>query len=469
MIRTRFSPSPTGHLHLGNARTALFSALYAKHSAGIFLLRIEDTDASRSEHKFTEILQDDLRWLGIQWQEGPEVGGPHGPYWQSQRQEIYDRYYKKLEQDERAYPCFCTDQELALNRKIQLSRGQAPRYPGTCRNLSKEDVAKRIAAGEKPALRFKVPENALIEFVDSVKGPQKFNSDDIGDFIVRRADGTSSFMFCNAIDDSLMEITHVIRGEDHLTNTPRQLMILQALKMRAPHYGHLALIMGDDGTPLSKRHGSFSLGDLRSEGYLPQTGLNYLARLSHTYEQNKLLTFDELAQHFHLEKLSRAAARFDKNQLMHWQKEAVMALDHESASLWLGEDILEKVPADLRKIFVDLMLHNILFPREATQWVNILFGDDLQFSDENILVLKEAGEDFFAAALAASKKHGSDVKSIFDDLKSTLNVSGKKLFMPVRIALTGEQHGPEFAQLATLLGPEKIAQRFERALSIVRK
>ena len=326
MIRTRFCPSPTGLLHIGNVRAALFSNLFAKHANGIFLLRIEDTDAVRSDHQFTTILQSDLNWLGVKWQEGPEIGGPHAPYWQSQRRDIYDLYYKKLTQEGRAYACFCSDQELALNRKLQLSRGQAPRYPGTCRKLSPEEIENRLAQGEKPALRFKVPENAVIEFIDSVKGLQKFNSDDIGDFIIRRADGSSSFIFCNAIDDSLMEVTNVIRGEDHLANTPRQLMILQALAMRTPSYGHLSLILGDDGTPLSKRHGSFSLHDLREQGFLPKAILNYLARLSHTYDNNDLLTFEELAAHFHLDKLSKASARFDKNQLLHWQKEAVLSL-----------------------------------------------------------------------------------------------------------------------------------------------
>ena len=301
MIRTRFSPSPTGMLHLGNVRAALFSLLYAKKMDGIFLLRIEDTDATRSEQKYLDSLQEELHWLGLQWQEGPGVGGPHGPYCQSERGGIYAQYYQQLEDEGRAYPCFCSDQELALNRKLQLSRGQAPRYPGTCRKLSKETVAKRLEAGEKPALRFQVPQNTMIEFNDLVKGHQKFNSDDIGDFIIRRADGSSSFMFCNAIDDSLMGVTHILRGEDHLANTPRQLMILQALQMRAAEYGHLSLITGDDGAKLSKRHGSSSLNDLIEQGFLPHAVVNYLARLSHTYEQQSLLSFNELAIHFHLE------------------------------------------------------------------------------------------------------------------------------------------------------------------------
>jgi glutamyl-tRNA synthetase len=469
MIRTRFSPSPTGILHLGNARAALFSALFAAKSNGTFLLRIEDTDATRSEHKFTDMLQDDLHWLGIEWQEGPGVGGPHGPYWQSERHEIYDRYYKKLEESARVYPCFCSDAELALNRKIQLSRGHAPRYPGTCRKLSKEEVASRIANGAKPTLRFLVPENTMIEFDDLVKGHQRFNSDDIGDFIIRRADGSSSFLFSNAIDDSLMEVSHVLRGDDHLANTPRQLMILQALGLRTSLYGHLSTITGDDGTRLSKRHGSVGLNEFREQGFLPKALLNYLSRLSHAYERNDLMTFAELADNFHLEKLSRASARFDNSQLLHWQKEVVMELDHDAVWQWLGDDLRDRVPLNVRDLFAEMMRQNILYPKDANKWADIFFGGDLQFEPEQMQVLTAAGDAFFAEAKKSSEAFGIDINAILNELKTKLNVSGKDLFMPVRIALTGEQHGPQLPQIANLLGAEKLQQRFVRAYELTKK
>ncbi len=469
MVRTRFSPSPTGMIHLGNVRSALFSALYAKHAHGTFILRIEDTDQSRSEEKFTESMLSDLTWLGMHWQEGPGVDGPHMPYFQSQRGDIYSRYYKQLEESGLAYPCFCSDQELALHRKLQLSRGHAPRYPGTCRKLSKEIVAERIAQGKKPALRFLVPQNKDIDFLDIVKGPQHFNSDDIGDFIIRRADGSSSFMFCNAIDDSLMQISHVIRGEDHLSNTPRQLMILEALKMSSPQYGHLSLIMGDDGSKLSKRHGSFSLHDLRAEGYLPIAVMNYLARLSHTYEEQRLLNIEELAQAFNIEKISRAPARFDKNQLLHWQKEAVLKLDVNPAWEWLGHTIQEKIPVDKRDLFIEMMRKNIVLPHEAMVWAERFFENNLTFSDEQLVVLSEAGDMFFEKAIEAVNKHGLDLKTVLDELKNVLGVSGKRLFMPVRIALTGEDHGPELIHIATLLGAKAMLQRFQSAQHQLRK
>ncbi len=469
MIKTRFSPSPTGLIHLGNSRAALFSALYAKKAKGHFILRIEDTDAARSELKYAEILQEDLKWLGIHWQEGPGVEGPHAPYWQSERHGIYDSYYKQLEENNLAYPCFCTEQELALNRKIQLSRGQPPRYPGTCLGLSKEQVAAKLAEGKKPALRFHVPVKKAIDFVDLVKGPQHFNSSDIGDFIIRRAEGTASFMFCNAIDDALMQVTHVLRGEDHLANTPRQLMILQALNLTTPNYGHLSLIVGDDGTPLSKRHGSFSLNDLHEQGYLPIAVLNYLARLSHTYDDTGLMSLNALADNFHLERISKAAARFDKNQLLHWQKEAVMALSAEEVWEWLGKDIQGQIPAETRDLFIEAVRPNLCFPAEANNWISIIYDKELEFSSDQLAILKEAGAEFFEVLKKSGEQHGANLKHILDELKSQLNVSGKKLFMPVRVALTGQEHGPELLQIVSLLGKEKMQQRFDHALKLVRK
>jgi glutamyl-tRNA synthetase len=469
MIKTRFSPSPTGMLHLGNVRTALFSALLAKKSGGNFILRIEDTDATRNEMKFAEILQEDLQWLGIRWQEGPGEDGPNGPYWQSQRADIYAKYYQMLIDKKLAYPCFCTEQELALNRKLQLSRGQAPRYPGTCSQLSEEQVAAKIATGKTPALRFRVPAKKNVDFVDAVKGPQHFNSDDIGDFIIRRADGTSSFMFCNAIDDALMGVTDVLRGEDHLSNTPRQLMILEALNLKPASYGHLSLIMGADGTPLSKRHGSFSLHDLRDEGYLPQAVLNYLARLSHTYDELGLMTMDELAANFHTEKLSRASARFDSNQLLHWQKESVMALSPDEVWAWLGDDIKNSVPNEQHDLFIEAVRPNITFPFEATAWIAILFNDKLEYVPENLTVMEEAGEEYFIALKNLAATHATELPVILDGLKNQLKISGKKLFMPLRVALTAQQSGPELQQIVNLLGKDKIISRAEHALQLLRE
>lgn len=462
-VRTRFSPSPTGMLHIGNARAALFGALFAKKHHGSFILRIEDTDTARSEDQYIDALQEDLRWLGIDWDEGPGVHGHYGPYWQSQRQAIYATYYAKLEEQKRVYPCFCTDQELALARKLQLSRGLPPRYSGTCLKLSPEEVTARLEAGKQPAWRFHVPNGEKIEFVDIVKGEQSFSTDDIGDFIVRRADGTAPFLFCNAIDDAMMEITHVLRGEDHLTNTPRQLLILKALGLHIPKYGHLSLIVGDDGAPLSKRHGSFSVREMKKQGYLPIALINYLARLGHVCDSQELLNFHDLAPFFYLEKLSRSPARFDQVQLKYWQKMSVQTLDNKEIWRWLGESLEDSVPETKRNAFAQTIKSNIEFPEEAALWVQVFFQEEFPMPEESLTLLREAGASFFATAQQAVIKHGTQFQAVLADIKQTTGCQGKKLFMPIRAALTGQVHGPELAQIAELLGSDKLKQRLHRA------
>lgn len=468
-IRTRFSPSPTGMIHLGNARAALFSDLFAAKNHGTFILRIEDTDAARSAEEYVDALQDDLHWLGIDWQEGPGVNGNYGPYWQSQRQDIYAKYYAILEEKKLIYPCFCSDQELQLARKLQLSRGQAPRYGGTCRKLSVEEIQKLLADGKKPAWRFSVPVKKTIEFVDVVKGPQAFQSDDIGDFIVRRADGTAPFLFCNAIDDAMMKVSHVLRGEDHLANTPRQIMLLQALDLPAPHYGHLSLIVGDDGAPLSKRHGSSSVREMRDQGYLPLAVMNYLSRLGHTTEAQALLDFEHLAPHFDIEKLSRSPARFDLSQLMYWQKLAVQQLDEENFWRWLGENVQNQVPEAMRPLFVETVKANIEFPKDGEMWARIFFHENVHIEESELSIIREAGEQFFVEAEQAIEKYGIDLQKVLADMKTTLGVSGKKLFMPLRLALTGKIHGPELAHIAQLLGPKKMQHRLGQAFKLTSK
>ena len=465
-IRTRFSPSPTGMIHIGNARAALFSALYAKKNQGIFILRIEDTDAIRSDDRFVESLQNDLQWLDIHWQEGPGVDGKYGPYWQSQRQKIYATYYSKLEAEKLIYPCFCTDQELNLARKIQLSRGQAPRYAGTCQRLSAEEIADKLAKGIKLAWRFKVPADMKIEFIDIVKGPQQFQSNDIGDFIVRRADGTAPFLFCNAIDDAEMKISHVLRGEDHLANTPRQILLLQQLNLPVPHYGHLSLIVGEDGAPLSKRHGSFSVHELREQGYLPIAIINYLTRLGHTCEAPALLPFDQLSMNFDLEKLSKSPARFDLTQLLYWQKIAVQSLDVTDVWRWLGENILNQVPEERRTLFAETVRANIEFPHDALIWAKIFFHENVPIDEAGLQIIREAGEQFFVEAEQAVDKYGIQLTQILSDMKDTLGIHGKKLFMPIRIALTGQKHGPELAHVAELLGQKKMKHRLGQAFKL---
>lgn len=455
-LKTRFCPSPTGHMHLGNVRTALFNALLAKNLHGQFLLRIEDTDRERSEERFSAMVMQDMQWLGMPWDEGP--------YYQSQRQNEYDKYYQILEEMNLAYPCFCSEDDLALMRKIQRSTGKPPRYAGTCRNLSPGEIESKRAQGLKPALRFRVPDDTVVQFEDMVHGLQRFQTNDIGDFIIRRADGTPPFLYCNAIDDALMGVTHVVRGEDHLANTPRQILILQALKLPIAKYGHIPMILGSDGSPLAKRHGSQSVVEMRDNGYLPIAIINYLARLGHYYGHDEYKTIDQLASEFKIENLNKSPAKFNLEQLNHWQKESVMRLDEKSMWQWLGSDIQAMVPEAQRAAFIDTVQPNVLFPRDAYYWAKVIFNDDFTIDTDEVHILRHAGADYFKVALSALEQSGPDLAEMIKHLKQVLGLQGENLYSPLRVALTGKKHGPELKKVFKLLSPDEIRLRLQKAV-----
>ena len=466
-MKSRFCPSPTGLIHLGNARTALFNYLLAKANNGVFLLRIEDTDAERSKNEYVDALMQDLRWLGAAWQEGADAAGDAGPYYQSQRADIYENYYQQLLDNGQAYYCFCSEEQLALARKIQRAQGQAPRYPGTCRNLSDEELQAKLEQGQKPVIRFKVPKDTSIEFDDMVRGKQVFASNDIGDFIIRRADGGSSFMFCNAVDDALMGVDVVMRGEDHLTNSPRQIMILKALGLPEPRYSHISLIVGQDGSPLSKRHGSKSIAELRELGYLPIAVLNYLARLGHTYDSPEFMSIEQLSEAFAADHLGKAPAKFDAKQLDYWQKLAVMRLSSTEFKAWLGAELLSQVPSNKVDALLDILQPNIVFPQDALLWLEIFFAENIAYDQEAQAVLHETDEAYFSALQQALSAHGDDYAAITGALKEALGVKGKKLFQPLRVVLTGQLHGPELAPMLQLMGVEQAQMRVSNAMKAV--
>ncbi|MEW6376609.1 MAG: glutamate--tRNA ligase, partial [Thermodesulfobacteriota bacterium] len=277
-IRVRFAPSPTGLLHIGNARTALFNYIFAKRKRGTLILRIEDTDVERSTDASINHILEDLQWLGIRWEEGPDRDGSDGPYRQSQRLSFYRDYTERLFREKKVYKCFCSNERLEALRKEQLAKGKMPRYDGTCRSLSKEGISKMESAGERPVLRFRVGKGSII-FEDLIHGRMNFDSEGIGDFIIIRSDGMAAYNFACVIDDHLMHVSHVIRGEDHLSNTPRQILIYQALGWEPPSFAHHPLILGPDRSPLSKRHGATTVSQYREEGFLPEALLNYLMLL----------------------------------------------------------------------------------------------------------------------------------------------------------------------------------------------
>jgi glutamyl-tRNA synthetase len=456
-VITRFAPSPTGSLHLGNARTAFFSYLWARKDGGRFILRIEDTDAERSQRRFHDDLLLDLRWLGLEWDEGPDIGGPGAPYTQAERGDFYRGLFEELERAAQAYPCYCTAEELELSRKLQRMAGKPPRYAGTCRNLSVAQRAEREARGLKPSLRFAVPVGQVIEFIDSVHGAQRYASEDIGDFIIRRDDGSAAFFFCNAVDDSVMGITQVLRGDDHLTNTPRQILILNALRMRVPGYGHVGLLVGADGAPLSKRHGSTSVQEFRERGFLRDAMLNQLFRLGHAADVDGWLPLQEMPAHFRADHLGRAPARFDDTQLIHWQKETLARMSDDEVRSWLG--------GSDSAAFEQLIRHNVVLPGDAAPWRAVVQGTLAPLGAAEQEIIGNAGADFFRAAIDGLRESSGELQTLTKLIKERTGRKGAQLFMPLRLALTGQTHGPELAPLLKLMPLELAHERLEAALN----
>ncbi len=459
---TRFAPSPTGELHLGNARTALFNELLARQAGGRFLLRIEDTDSERSQEAHTQALLAELRWLGLDWDAGPDREDGHGPYRQSQRGALYAQYFRLLEEQQQVYPCFCTPLELSLSRRAQLAAGRPPRYAGTCRELTGAEREQRSREGRTATLRFRVPAGERIGFVDFVHGPQQFLSDDIGDFVVRRADGSAAFFFSNAVDDARMGITQVLRGEDHLANTPRQLLLLGALGLPAPAYGHVALIVGPDGTPLSKRHGAVSVRAYRERGYQPAALLNHLFRLGHASSLHGLLTLTEMARGFDPGHLGRAPARFDEQQLNVWQKLAVHQLPAPAARAWLAPVLPNGLDEGSAQTFIAALLPNLVLPEDARPWVEVVFGAPPTLDPDGEALVRAAGASYFSAAATAAARDGNDLPAIAGAVRAATGRKGADLYLPLRVALTGRTHGPELAPLVRAMPPGAARARLER-------
>ena len=465
--KSRFCPSPTGFLHLGNLRTALLNVLLALQSKGTFLLRIEDTDLERSEKRYAEAVCDDLEWMELNWQEGPRVGGSQVPYFQSERNNIYESFYEKLLTEDLIYPCFMSEEELKVIRRNQMAAGQPPRYNGAWTNASKEEVDKEIAKGSKPVYRFRIPKDKVITFTDLVKGEQRFSGSDLDDFIIKKQDSSPTFMFANAIDDSLMGINVVLRGDDHLSNTPRQIALLQALDLAIPEFIHVALFTGDDGSPLSKRNGSLSVQELREAGYFPKAVANYLSRVGHTIGDNELRSLEELSAVFNIDNISNSPSKFDIDQLGFWQKKVVESESTSNLLDWLKPYLENDMPEDVDLgQFVELIRENILFPKDAIEFLESLFIHPLASDEKVSFIIKETGSDFFNIAKILVKENWGDWPQTMKEIGSKSGNKGKDLFMPIRAAITGHLSGPELDQVTELLGLERVVNRLEEASKI---
>jgi glutamyl-tRNA synthetase len=472
-VRVRFAPSPTGYLHIGNARTALFNYLFAKKTGGTFILRIEDTDRERSKKEFEDEIVNDLRWLGLDWEEGPDKGGLFTPYRQSERQDIYDHMISQLMADGKAYRCFCTEDELEKVRLQQVANHEPPRYNGKCRDMVPLISRSYEVQGKPYTIRFRV-EAGIVEVEDLVKGMVAFDCDNIGDFVIRRSDGTAAFNFANIVDDSLMRITHVIRGDDHLSNTPRQILISEALRFIPPQFAHLPLILGADRAPLSKRHGDVSLKSFRDRGYLNEAVKNYLAHLGISYGEGRdILSIEGLIEGFSLEKVSSSPAVFDTDRLDWVNAHYIRSCE---AKKLRGLLLLHLVKGDVNLAgksdewiddAIDAVKGETSTLPELVEHLKV-FIEDVRPDSQTKAILKEPSAiEVIRAFREEFEKEGSITaeiyKSVSERVKARLSVKGKGLFMPLRIALTGKTKGPEMEKILRLLGKEEILKRLANA------
>lgn len=470
--RVRFAPSPTGDLHVGNARTALFNWLFARHYGGQFILRIEDTDRDRTTKDYEESLLKDLQWLSLDWDEGPVKGGKLGPYHQIERLHIYEAFLQKLAADDKIYPCYCSEEELKAERTGLLTMKMMPRYMGKCRYLSNEERKKREGEGRKPAFRFKV-ERGPITFDDLIRGAMKFEGDAIGDFIIVRSNGIPAYNFAVVVDDHLMSITHVIRGEDHLSNTAMQLLIYKAFGVAPPVFAHHALILGKDRTKLSKRHGSVSVREFRDRGILPEALLNYLALLGSSLDGGKeVASIHEIMEMFSLEKAGKSGAIFDEDKLrwlngIHIRRDTTEKLTERLIPFIrdAGYDIETFDRSWIYRV-VDAVRDNLVTLSDLGENLDMFIDDRYHLTDEAASLIRRPDAGKVLDALRDILQQESIEKNLYHEVVRRVNektgIKGRELLMPIRAAITGRTSGAELDRIFAILGRESLLKRLEK-------
>ncbi|MGH2730328.1 MAG: glutamate--tRNA ligase [Actinomycetota bacterium] len=474
VVRTRIAPAPSGSIHVGNARTALYNWLFARGNDGVFVLRVEDTDRKRATDAAYHAVIEDLRWLGLFWDEGPEVGGEFGPYRQSERLDRYEAAVRSWLDTDRAYPCYCTPEELAERRKAALAAGGTPGYDGRCRHLSDAERAAFDSEGRSFAVRFAVPEGRTVTFDDVVRGPVSTQSKEIPDFVVLRADGSPTYMLAASVDDLQMGITHVIRGEDLMAATPRQLLVREAMgAFDEPVWAHLPLLVDDKGRPLSKRWGDVAVSAYRERGYLAEAMVNYLALLGWSYDdRTNIFSIEELIERFSLERVGRNPAAFDVAKLEWLNGHYIRAKSPEElAELLVEPCVREGLPADtedgrrlLTKV-APLLSERLKRLDEAPPMVAFLFGKVA--SDEKAArVLEGQGEYLRAAASALEAVDEWTTPAIENALRALAEERGlkpKQAFQPIRAAVTGTLVSPPLFESLEILGREETLARLNAA------
>lgn len=475
-VRVRYAPSPTGFLHIGNARSALFNYLFARRYGGDFIIRIEDTDQSRHIETGEKSQLDNLKWLGMDWDESIDKDGGYGPYRQSERGHIYEPYIQKLLDENLAYRCYMTSEELQQEREEQIERGEMPRYGGRHANLTKEEEEALIAEGRQPAIRIRVPKDKTYKFNDIVKGEVSFESNGFGDWVIVKKDGVPTYNFAVAIDDHEMEISHVLRGDDHISNTPKQLMVYEALGLEPPEFGHMTLIVNESKKKLSKRDGAIIqfIEQYKELGYLPEALFNFIALLGWTPEgEEEIFSREQFIELFDEKRLSKAPAFFDKQKLTWINNQYMKEKDAEtvfnmSLPFLIEEGLISENPEgeelDWARKLVALYQPQMSFAGEITALSEQFFKDDIEFDAEATEVINQEHIPELMKALyeefeGLTEFDPATIKKSIKNVQKATGYKGKQLFMPIRVAVTGQTRGPELPDAISLIGREKVLER----------
>ncbi len=488
-VRTRYAPSPTGYLHIGGAWMAFFNWLFARSQAGTFILRIEDTDRSRSTEEYERAILDDFRWLGLDWDEGPDVGGPAGPYRQTERSPLYRQYAEELLARGAAYHCYCTPEELAAERKRAEAEKRSYRYSGRCRRLTPEDRARFVSAGRRPTIRLRIPDDGQpIVINDLVRGRVEFDPEHLDDHIIVRADGSPLYNFANVVDDHAMAISHIIRGIEHLSNTPKQWVMYRALGWDPPYVAHLSNILGSDHKKLSKRTGDTAVRDYKKEGFLPEALLNFFALMAWYPEENReIYSVQDLIAKFRIEDLGKASPIFDLAKLT-WMNgvymRALLAKDPERV-VTLCQEILkdagilhEPITPETRIYIarvVEVLGDRLRVARDILAYGDFFFTDGVTYEPD--AVQKYFSRKDVATTLAqlrervarAQRFDPAAVEAMVRDLAGELGIESREIIHPVRVAVTGKTAGPGLFELMALLGRERVLKRLDRSIDWLRR
>ncbi len=488
-IRVRFAPSPTGFLHIGSARTALFNWLYARKSGGSFIVRIEDTDAKRHQEEAIGLILQSLKWLGMDWDEGPDTGGGFGPYRQSERLDIYKENAHKLVEDKKAYICFCSPGDLAKERELCQKNGGVFKYDRKCLSLTSEEISARKDRGEPYTIRLLVPENKMLEFDDIVYGRISVNSDTIEDYIIMRSNGLPTYNYSVAVDDALMNISHIIRGEDHLSNTPKQLLVYDAMEITPPKFIHLPMILGSDGHKLSKRHGSISIEAYQEDGFLPEAIVNYIALLGWAYdEKTTLFSLPELIDKFSLENINKKSSRFDSQKLLWMNGNYIRELDEGLLTELIIKEVRTYLDSekDLKRLtggpgieetirrITPHIKERVKTIKESSEWLSPFFtvleyGPDMRdyFNNKALDAVTVLNKILLTLEPLKSRFSSSDIEGSLRKLSEELGLSFRKIAEVIRIATWAKKVSPPLFTTMEILGYDLSISRISDYLKII--